>query len=68
MQPFFKKFRCFANLATGICILAVDFPIFPRRLAKTDLYGYSLMDVGVGIFVVANAIVSPEARQNRRFD
>lgn len=49
-------------MATGICILAVDFPLFPRRFAKTSLFGYSLMDCGVGMFVVANALVAPEAR------
>ncbi|CAG0886731.1 unnamed protein product [Darwinula stevensoni] len=51
--------RVVTNLTTCICILAVDFQIFPRRLAKTEETGFSLMDVGTGVFVLANAIVSP---------
>ncbi len=49
-------------MTTIICILAVDFVAFPRRLAKTETYGTGLMDLGVGCFTFANALVSPEAR------
>jgi hypothetical protein len=49
------------NLVTGVCILAVDFKVFPRRFAKTETFGYGLMDTGVGMFVISNAIVTPEA-------
>ena len=45
-----------------VCILAVDFPSFPSRLAKTDIYGFSLMDMGVGSFVALNGLLSLEAR------
>ena len=48
--------------ATAIGILAVDFAVFPRRLAKTETYGTGLMDVGVGAFMFSNAIVSHEAK------
>ncbi|KAL2714961.1 hypothetical protein V1478_014659 [Vespula squamosa] len=61
-RPFITNFRALSNIITIMCILAVDFQIFPRKFAKTEVFGYSLMDTGVGIFIIANAIVSPEAR------
>ena len=59
---FITNYRAYVNLATSICILAVDFPIFPRRFCKTETFGTGLMDVGVGSFVVSNGIISREAR------
>ncbi|XP_033209822.1 uncharacterized protein At4g17910 [Belonocnema kinseyi] len=59
---FLTNFRAWTNITTVICILAVDFQIFPRKFAKTEVYGYSLMDTGVGLFIIANALVAPEAR------
>lgn len=61
-RPFITNFRAFTNLITAICILAIDFHIFPRKFAKTELFGYSLMDTGVGLFIFANALVAPEAK------
>jgi glucosaminylphosphatidylinositol acyltransferase len=49
-------------LLTCICILAVDFRIFPRRFAKTEMFGTSLMDIGIGGFIVSSAITSKFAR------
>ncbi|XP_014480240.1 PREDICTED: uncharacterized protein At4g17910 [Dinoponera quadriceps] len=61
-RPFITNFRALTNIITAICVLAVDFQIFPRKFAKTETFGYSLMDTGVGLFIFANALVAPEAR------
>ncbi|WAR24413.1 PIGW-like protein [Mya arenaria] len=61
-RPFITYYRAYANLITAVSILAVDFKIYPRVFAKTETFGTSVMDVGVGGFLIANAIVSPEAR------
>ena len=58
-------FRGQMLIVTCICILAVDFPIFPRRYAKTESYGYSGMDLGVGLFALSHGMVSCEARNKQ---
>lgn len=60
--PAVTTLRVFLNVLTAVAILAVDFPFFPRRYAKTETYGTGVMDLGVGCFVFGNALVSPEAR------
>ncbi|KAK8445815.1 hypothetical protein SEVIR_9G389400v4 [Setaria viridis] len=57
-----SSYRVSVVLVTCLCILAVDFKIFPRRYAKAETYGSGIMDLGVGSFVVANALVSRQAR------
>jgi len=62
-RPCLTNYRAFVNVASAICILAVDFQIFPRRLCKTETYGTGLMDVGVASYIFSNAIVSQDVRR-----
>ena len=48
---YLTNYRASMLLVTVICILGVDFQVFPRRFAKTETLGFGLMDIGVGSFV-----------------
>jgi phosphatidylinositol glycan class W len=61
-RPFINYTRSFVNCSTAIVILGVDFVVFPRRFAKTETFGTGYMDIGVGCFVIINALVCPEAK------
>ncbi|KAH6595811.1 hypothetical protein BASA50_005538 [Batrachochytrium salamandrivorans] len=56
--PFSVVFRAFLQMLTVAAILAVDFNVFPRRFAKTETFGVSLMDLGTGAFVFSSGLVS----------
>ena len=61
-KTFITYYRSIIVICTAVGILAVDFPVYPRRLAKAETFGYGLMDTGVGYYIFANAIISSEAR------
>jgi len=60
---FVAEYRAVIMITTCVAILAVDFPaLFSRTHAKTEEFGYSLMDLGTGSFIIASAVCSKTAR------
>ena len=55
-RKYVTYYRALVSYLTFIAILAVDFPLFPRRYCKTETSGYGFMDLGAGSYIMASGL------------
>lgn len=58
----FTLIRATAYVGTGAAILAIDFKQFLVNNGKSRDFGATIMDVGIGLFVITMGLVSQRAR------
>lgn len=56
-KSYITNYRSYLLFFTMLSILAVDFRVFPKHLSKTESFGTSFMDLGVGSFTLAFGLV-----------
>eukprot|EP00041_Stephanoeca_diplocostata_P016567 m.326529 g.326529 ORF g.326529 m.326529 type:complete len:450 (-) comp20408_c0_seq1:209-1558(-) len=61
--PSLCLYRATLTILTCFSILAVDFNVFPRHHAKTELFGISLMDLGTGSVILSSGIFAGRHRR-----
>ncbi len=51
-----NAFRSLVFVLTTINILAIDFSLYPHYCRKSEMQGISLMDTGVGFFILCHSM------------
>ena len=65
-EPSITLFRSYCSFLTIISILAIDFPsVYPERFGKSEKYGASVMDTGVGILVFGSGASFGLSKRNK---